>query len=182
MVELVAAGPSVVGILSVVALIGMALSLADINTAVRKLRGSARGAGTQEVSRALIAHFNTLGNPDVQFVAYSGLQSADAVIANAACVLYCLFGKKPSGSTVDSWLKGSDHATVAAANGDIVAKFKGTDSNSASLGNREYLITFADGLVLGTGLTLGAHTTVNGNSKSLVADAPTGFAIIGAAL
>jgi hypothetical protein len=180
--QFVIAAPSVAGILVTLAAIGMALSLTDINTVVRKLRGQGRGAGTQELSRALAAHFNTLGNPDLQFVAYSGLQTADAVIANAACVLYALFGKKPASSTVDSWLKGSDHASVAAANGDIVAKFKGTDSNSLTLGNREYLITFADGLPLGTGLTLGAHTTVNGNTKSLVADAPTGFAIIGAAL
>lgn len=180
--ELVSAGPSLVGILSVIAITAMALSLTDINVAMRKIRGQARGAGLGIIARAMHEYFNLLNNPDVQFVAFSGLNSADAVIANAPCVLYLLWAKKPSGSTTDAWLKGSDHASTAAANGDVVVKFKGTDSNSTSLGNREYAVTFPDGLVLGTGLTLGSHTTVNGNTKSASADAPTGFCVIGAAL
>lgn len=155
--------------------VGMALSLGDINAVFRRARGDSRAVGVAEALRSLSKHMQVLGNPDLQLVEYSGLQSADAVIANVGCKLFALYMKKPAGSTVDSWLKGSNHATIAAANGDIVAYLRGTSG-----GGRQYCPVFHDGLPLGTGLTLGAHTTVNGNSKSLVADAPTGFAIIGA--
>lgn len=173
---------TVVLALSLVALTSMVLSLTDCNTAIRKARGQGRSAGVQEALRALAAHINTIKNPDLQFVSFSALQTADGVVANVACVLFACYFKKPAASTVDSWLKASDHATVAAANGDLVFKLKGVDSNSATLGNREYCALFGEGLPFGTGLTFGAHTTVNGNTKSLVADAPTGFAIIGAGL
>jgi hypothetical protein len=83
---------------------------------------------------------------------------------------------------VDAWLKGSDNATTAAAAPDIAFKLKGQGVSSQSLGNREYCALFGDGLPFGTGLTLGSHTTNNGNTKSAVADAPTGFAIIAAAI
>jgi hypothetical protein len=163
----------------VLTLIGtlMALSLTDPNIAFRKARGQARSAGVQEALRALSAHINTLGNPDLQLVTFSGLSSADGVIANAACVLYALYFRKPTASTVDAWLKGSNHATTAAANGDITFLLVGTSG-----GGREYCPILGDGLPFSTGLTMGSHTTVNGNTKSAAADAPSGFAIIGAAL
>lgn len=172
-----ASGPSLVGLFIAIAAVGMALSLTDPNTSMRKARGSSHSAGVQESLRALAAHINTLKNPDLQFVSFAGLESADKVVANVPCTLFALYFKKPTSSTVDSWLKGSDHATTAAADGDIAFKCLGTGG-----GGREYCPIFGDGLPFGTGLTLGAHTTVSGNSKSLVADAPTGFAIIGAAL
>lgn len=164
-------------ILFTTAAAAMALSLTDPNTAFRKARGTARSAGVQEALRALSAHINTLGNPDLQLVEFSGLNAADKVIADAACVLFALYCKKPTASTTDAWLKGSNHATTAAANGDVVVYLRGTSG-----GGREYCPIFGDGLTLGTGLTLGSHTTVNGNTKSASADAPTGFAIIGAAI
>jgi hypothetical protein len=155
----------------------MALSLADPNTAMRKARGAARSSGVATALRALRDHLDTLGNPDIQFVAFTGLETADAVIANVPCTLLALYFKKPTASTVNSWLKGSESTTAAAANGDIVFKLVGTSG-----GGREYCPIFSDGLPFATGLTLGAHTTVNGSSKSLVADAPSGFAIVGAAI
>ncbi len=158
-----------------IVVVGMALSLGDINAVFRRARAESRSVGVANAIRGLSAHMQVLGNPDLQFVAFSGLETTDAVIANVGCKLYQVYARKPTGSTVDSWLKGSNHATVAAANGDIVVYFRGTSG-----GGRAYAPTFHDGLPLGTGLTLGAHTTVNGSSKSLVADAPTGFAIIGA--
>ena len=64
--------------------------------------------------------------------------------------------------------------TAAAA--DIAAFLVGTSG-----GGREYVMIFHDGLSLATGLTMGCHTTVNGNTKSASADAATGFVIVGAA-
>lgn len=156
--------------------VGMALSLGDINAVTRRARGDSRSVGVAQALRGLFAHMQNLGNPDLQMVEYSGLGTADKVVADVGCKLYALYVKKPLASTTNAWLKGSNHATVAAANGDVVVFLVGTSG-----GGRSYCPVFHDGLPLGTGLTLGCHTTVNGNTKSAAADAATGFAIIGAA-
>lgn len=155
----------------------MALTLSSFEVALRRMIPEGRKAGTQEMARAFRAYLNTLGNPDLKFLSFSGLETADAVISDAACRVYAIYMKKPAASTTNAWLKGSDHASAAAANGDFVTKLLGTGG-----GGREYLVIYPDGLPFGTGLTLGCHTTVNGNTKSAVADAATGFAIVGAAL
>jgi hypothetical protein len=167
----------VVAALAVLASVSMVLTLTDANVAFRKARGSSLGAGSQEVLRALSAHINTLGNPDLQIVPYTTTGAADVVIANVACKLHAIYMKKPTASTTDAWLKGSDHATVASANGDIVTKLIGTGG-----GGREYCVTYADGLALGTGLTIASHTTVNGSTDSAAADSASGFCILSAAL
>lgn len=151
-------------------------TLEGINLVKQRTRWDARKPGVSEGLRSLWKHMEQLGNPDLYFEAFSGLDSADQVISDSACKLYALFVKKPTASTVDAWMKGSDHATVAAAAADVTAKLVGTAG-----GGREYVLVFHDGLKLATGLTLGCHTTVNGNTKSAAADAATGFAIIGAA-
>lgn len=159
--------------LGLLAAFGMAITLEGINKVKERTRWDVRKPGVAEALRSLWKHMQALGNPDLQFVAYSGLESADKVIADAACSVYAIYIKKPSASTTDAWLKGSDHATTAAANGDFVAKLKSTTST------REFCPVFHDGLIMATGFTLGSHTTVNGNTKSAAADAPTGFVVIG---
>ena len=154
----------------------MSLTLENINLTMQKAGFANRKAGTQTIGRAFAEYMNTLKNPDTQIVFISGLDSADKVVADVACKLYALWIRKPTASTVDAWAKGSNHATVAAADGDVAVFLVGTSG-----GGREYLLTFPDGLPLGTGLTVGSHTTVDGNTKSATADAWTGFAIIGAA-
>jgi hypothetical protein len=154
-----------------------ALALEGILIVKQKSRFDSRKAGVTESLRALWAYMDYLQNPDLQLVAFSGLETADAVIADAACKVHAIYIKKPSASTTNAWFKGSNHATVAAANGDFTAFLVGTGG-----GGREYCPVFADGLPMGTGFTVGCHTTVNGNTKSAAADAATGFCIIGAAL
>lgn len=154
----------------------MALSLENINSIKQQTRGELK-VGPRAALRGLWEFMQQIGNPDLDVVFFSGLESADAVIADAACKVHAIYFKKPTASTVDSWLKGSDHATAAATAGDFVAKAIGTSG-----GGRAYCPVFHDGLPMGTGFTVGAHTANNGNSKSLVADAPTGFVIIGAAV
>lgn len=150
------------------------LTLEGANLVKRRTRYDTRKVGVAESLRSFWKHMENLGNPDLQLVAYSGLNAADKVIADVACKVYAIFITKPTASTVDAWLKGSDHATVAAANGDFVAKLLG-----AGGGGRQYCPVFHDGLLMGTGFTLGSHTTVSANTKSAAADAPTGFVIVG---
>ena len=151
-------------------------TLEGIHAVVRRTRmESRRSPGVTEALRSFFKHMQSKGNPDLYFEAFSGLETADQVISDSPCKLYVLFVHKPAASTVNSWFKGSDHASAAAAAGDVSVFLVGTAG-----GNRQYAIVFHDGLPLANGLTLGAHTAVGGSSKSLVADAPTGFAIIGA--
>ena len=166
-----------VAALAVLAAITMALSLTDALTSRQKSRGASRSAGVQETLRALFEYINTLQNPDLQFVAFTTTGGADVVIANAACRIMAAYFKKPTASTVNAWLKGSNHATVASANGDIVFFLVGTSG-----GGREYCPTFQDGLPFGTGLTIASHTTVNGSTDSDAADSASGFFILASAL
>lgn len=152
----------------------MALSLGDPRKVKEKCRFDLRKPGAVEALRGLFKHLEQLRNPDLQFVPIAATGS-DEVIADVGCKLYALFLKKPAASTTDAWFKGSNHATTAAANGDIVVYLRGTSG-----GGREYALTFNDGLPFGTGLTVASHTTVNGSTDSAAADSPTGFAIIGA--
>lgn len=153
----------------------MALTLEDTLKVRQRTRIDSKKPGVSEVLRALFKHLQALRNPDLQFVAISGLNAADLVIANVACRLYAAVVTKPAASVTDAWFKISDHATVAAANGDVTAKLVGTGG-----GSQNAPLVFPDGLLLATGATAGSHTTVNGNVKSALADAPTGFAIVGA--
>jgi hypothetical protein len=153
----------------------MAFTLTDIHTVREKTRYEARSAGVAEALRGLFKHLNQIGNPDLKIAEFSGLNAADVVVADAACKVFAIFMRKPTASTTDSWLKGSNHASAAAANGDFVAYLRGTSG-----GGRSYCCCFMDGLPMGTGFTIGAHTTVNGSTKSASADAATGFVIAGA--
>lgn len=154
----------------------MALTVEAAGLVLQRCFADLKGRHIGQQMKALKDHINALGNPDLQFVPISGLETADKVVADVACKVYAIYIRKPTGSTTDAWFKGSDHATVAAANGDIVTKLIGTSGGGA-----EHLLGFLSGLRLGTGLTVGAHTTVNGNTKSAVADAPVGWAIVGVA-
>lgn len=154
----------------------MALVLEAIANVKRRCIPEAKGVGSQAALRMLFEVLNDKHrNPDLKIKFFSTLSSEDVVVSDSACKLFAVFLKKPLASTTDAWFKGSDHATAAAANGDITAKLRGTAG-----GGLEHCITYPDGLPLGTGLTVAAHTTVNGSTDSAAADAPTGFAIVGA--
>jgi hypothetical protein len=154
---------------------GMAISLEGILKVKDRTRWDTRKPGVAEAMRGFWKHMQALANPDLQFVSWGDNSGADKVVADAACKLHFLWLQKPSASTTNAWFKGSNHATVAAANGDVVVFCVGTSG-----GGREYGLMFGDGLPLGTGLTVQTHTTVNGNTKSNSADQVNGFAIIGA--
>lgn len=154
----------------------MALTLENINLVKQRTRWDTRKPGVSEIMRAFFKHMESLGNPDLQFVPIDQTSNADAVIADVACKLYALYLKKPATSTVDAWFKGSNHATVAAAAGDLVIPLVGTGGGGA-----EHCLCFPDGLKLSTGLTIAEHTSLAGSTDSSDADAVGGWAIVGAA-
>lgn len=153
----------------------MALTLEASNLVKQRTQATARGAHIQSSLRAFWEQMEYLRHPDLKIKFFSGLDSADVVASDSACKLYALYAKKPTASTTNAWLKISNHATTAAANGDVTLFLVGTSG-----GGLEYLPTFCNGLPLGTGCTVGSHTTVNGNTKSGSGDGPTGFIIVGA--
>lgn len=154
----------------------MALTLEGINKVKQRTRMYTRKPGVTENLRALFKHMEAKGNPDLQFVALDYYGRADQVIADAACRVYALYLLKPTASTTDAWVKVSNHATTAAAAGDIVVYMAGTGGGAQAV-----CLTFNDGLIMGTGATTAAHTAVDGSTDTATADAPAGFAIIGAA-
>lgn len=151
-----------------------ALSLEDAHLTFQRAIPDARSVPLAEIIRCFKkVHAEHLKNIQLQFVPISGLDSADVVVADAACKLYLLAVKKPAGSTTTVYLKGSDHASAQGANAELGMPLVGSTTRWHTYFNPE-------GLPLGTGLTLDAHTTSSGTTKSNVADAPVGFAIIGA--
>lgn len=150
-------------------------TLEDANIVKQKTFSESRSVGVAEALRSLWKHMQNLKNPDLYIEFFSGLDSADQVISDAACKLYALYAKKPAASTTTAFLKGSDHGSAMQAGASLVIPFNGTGG-----GGQNHCLVFHDGLQLGTGLTMGSATTGNGTTKSNSADAPTGFAIIGA--
>jgi hypothetical protein len=154
----------------------MAQTLENALRVKQKTLDFTRKPAQQSLLRTLFSHLaQHKGNPDLQFVPISGLETADVVLSDVPGRLYAVLVRKPVASTVDAWFKVSDHASAAAAAADFAAKLVGTGG-----GGQEVLLVFPDGVILATGATAGSHTAVGGSSKSLVANAPVGFAIVGA--
>ncbi len=153
----------------------MALTLETVNLVKQRTRWEVRKQGAMAALKALWLGLQQNGNPDLQYVALDYTGNADQVIADVPCRLYAIYVKKPAASTVAAWLKFSDHATVAAASGDIVIPLIADVA-----AGKEFALVFPDGLPLAVGLTTASHTTVDGNTDSADADSAAGFAIVGA--
>jgi type II secretory pathway pseudopilin PulG len=154
----------------------MALSLESISNVMQKARiDSGQKVAVSELLRALRKYLNDqLRNPDLQFVPFQLSATADTVIADAPCKLYFLAVTKPSASTTNAWVKGSNSATATAGAGDIAIPMVGTGG-----GGKTQQLCFPAGLPLSNGLTIASHTTVNGTTRSSAGDCSSGFAIIG---
>lgn len=153
----------------------MALTLEDINLVKQKTQGESRKAGVQEALRSLWKHMQQLKNPDLKIKFFSGLSSADVVASDAACKLYALFFVKPAASTTAAYLKVSDHASAMQASSSVVIYLAATGG-----GGQSHCLVWHDGLLMNTGATIGSATAGSGTTQSNAADAPTGFAIVGA--
>ena len=154
----------------------MAQTLASALSAKQKALPETRNPDSQSLLRTFFAYWaQHKGNGDLQFFAISAMQTADVVLSDVPGRLMVLFLRKPLASIVDSWAKISNHATAAGVAGDLAVNFIG-----ATGGGQEVCLVFPKGLIFSVGMTIGAHTTVGAAGKSLVADAPVGFAIVGA--
>ncbi len=153
----------------------MALTLENVNLVKQRTRWEVRKTGAMAALKALWLGLQQNGNPDLQYVSIDHTGNADIVIADVPCRLYAWYLKKPSGSTTAAWAKISDHATVAAASGDLVMPLI-----AAAAAGKEFAMVFPDGLPLAVGATTASHTAVDGNTDSADADAAAGFAIVGA--
>lgn len=150
----------------------MALTLEDAQlTFQRAFQLTRAKPAVQHALRSLKLYMVGKKNVQLQLVPFDQTGNADSVIADVACRVYAVIGIKPSASTVDAWLKISDHATTAAANGDIVVKLINAES---------CVVIFPDGVGMDNGATLASHTTVNGSTDSSDADACAGYVIVGA--
>lgn len=150
----------------------MALVLEAINLVKERARLEARKPGPAESLRALWKHMQSLKNPDLKLAPYNDLKTADVIVSDAACTLYCIFAQIPSTQTIASWLKISDSASAAGAM-DVGIKF-GTTMTS-----KQTCPIYIDGVAMTNGATIGSHTANNGTTKSENADAATGFVIVG---
>jgi hypothetical protein len=151
----------------------MALSLVDANLVRQRAFAETRKAKVQAALKAFFSYWaQHKNNPNLQFVAISGLTAAETVIADAACKVHALFLASPAGATNASFCKMTDHAsTQSDDSSEWVTKIAATAT--------ECLISY-DGLAFANGVTMQGNTTASGGTTSAAGDVCTGFAIIGA--
>lgn len=152
----------------------MALTLSDANLVRQRVVAETREPHIQALLKVLFSHIaQHKGNCDLQLVNFA-IAAADIVIADVACRLYALYYDRPS-TAVASWLKGSDHATTAAQDPDVIIPIV------ASHDGKGQMLVFPSGLALANGLSIASHTAINGTTDSSAPERGTGFAIVGAA-
>lgn len=159
----------------------MALALEGANAVWNRVKIALanRNSASHLVLRALKTYLATQAkNPKLQFVfvdgsinASDGGNTADQVLANAACTLYAVYGHKV-GAT-ETILKLTNHATTAATNGT-------QDGAIAATASGDFLQIYPDGRALSAGLTVTEDTTRTGSTLTLAANRIDGFVIIGA--
>lgn len=154
-----------------------------------KVRQKAYGLGLNPlVYRQLQAFFQywatQKGNADLQFVPFLSTTIDDAtgqVLADAACTLYAVYGRKgtldqrTAGTETDSYLVIFDDATDdagAGTDGRVVLPFL--------VGSESRLYLDPSGVVMAAGVVAKAYTDFDGTTDSSAGDAPNGFVIIGA--
>jgi hypothetical protein len=154
----------------------MAISVEGIHLAKRKvfnyLSSSTRGNPfVHEQMRAVFSYLAQHGvNPDLQFVPYADL-SADTVIADAACKIYAIFGKKRNTAT-DAFFKGNDSATVTSGTDDDI-------NLSFLIANQVQVWIDPAGWAMANGFTIASDTAANGTTSTTAGDGPDGFVLLG---
>lgn len=125
------------------------------------------------------------GNPDLQYVPIDGTYSssdgganASQVLANVACHLYVIYGKKLG--TIVNWLKFTDNATTATTNGGADISFAITNLTTASSAADDFLWVWPQGHTFLNGITMTENTTATGSTLTLKANRVDGFVIISA--
>lgn len=161
----------------------MAIAVQDLNLVKRKIFAYFGGTNGDVFTLALIKAFfsymsQTGNNPDLQFLAFDGTDvtsTTGKALADAACTLYAVYGKKPATAT-DAYLVVYD---------DPVDDCDGATDARLSIGfliasDREFFVNVR-GIPMAAGVVAVSYTDFDGTTKSSASDAPSGFVIIGAA-
>ena len=158
----------------------MALTVQDGVLVWQKVAKAVLGANpaTQAAFRDLKNYITTQGkNPQLQFVPFSGASmasdsgNADVVLCSGACTLYATYLNKVG--SVETIYKGSNNATTAATDGT-------QDHAIAATVAGDVFAIYPKGRALSAGLTVAEDTTRTGATRTLAANAMSGFVIIGA--
>lgn len=158
----------------------MAISTQNANLVRQKTFMINRNPGVFYALKALFLHLAAnKSNPDLQLVNIDGGatasdsgNTANQVVANAACTLYCVYLKK-TGAT-GTWFKLTDNATTATTNG-------GADlSQKVTTANEEVLFLYPTGHAMANGITYTEDTTATGSTLNVLANRIDGFVILGA--
>jgi hypothetical protein len=161
----------------------MSLSLENSNLVAQKTKIALESLGASSVA---VAAFKALkeklagvgGNPDLQIIVFAGTSADDAsgiVLADAACKLYAVYGKKTATAT-DAYLAVLDDAaddTGVATDVRAILPFLEA--------SHEAFIIDPAGVVMAAGVVAKSYTDWDGTTDTSAGDAPNGFAIVGAA-
>lgn len=123
------------------------------------------------------------GNADLQYIPFTSTSIDDAtgqVLADAACTLYVVYGRKgtldhrTAGTATDSYLVIFDDATDdagAGTDGRLVLPF--------FVASETAIYASCAGMPMPSGVVAKAYTDFDGTTDSTAGDAPNGFVIIG---
>lgn len=158
----------------------MAITLENANAVWQRVNIASQGMSPwvrQQLKVLKQALSQDFRNKDLQFVAFdrttngSDGGNADAVIADAACRVVAIVGRKYTTAT-SAYLKASNHASAIQAQGEIIL-----NANEAS---EEVVYTNPKGHPMSTGVTLATVTAYNGTTRNTTAASFDGFVIIAA--
>lgn len=158
----------------------MSLSVENANLVRQKVKIALANAHpmTQAAFEAFQKYMATQkGNPDLQFIPFVGTSIDDAggqVLADAACTVYGVWGKKAATAT-DVYLVLLDDATDDSG-GATDARLSVAFLESGEEG----LLLFPKGLTMAAGVVAKAYTDYDGTTDSSAGDCPDGFIIVGA--
>lgn len=162
----------------------MAISLQSAGLVRQKVYEQALAPLAFQVLKAWFQIWSThKANADLQYIPFVSVTIDDAggqVLADAACTLYVVYGRKgtldqrTAGTATDSYLAIFDDATDDAG--------AGTDGRLTLpflVASESCIWASQDGVIMGTGVVAKAYTDFDGTTDSTAGDAPNGFVIIG---
>lgn len=153
----------------------MALTLERATFVRQRTLADTRKPKIQAVLKAFWSYWDQhKRDPDLQFVPFVTLGSAaDVVIADAACKVYLIYIASPTGATNATFVKATDSATTGSDTASEIVQKVGATSIE--------MLTYFDGLAMGSGFVLEAHTTADGGTGTSAADRANGWVVLGAA-
>lgn len=156
----------------------MAVTYESAGRVRQKARERVRGTGAFFALKAFFLYAAThLKNPNLALLAFDSGDidaAGGAVLADAACTVYFVYGKKRATDT-DAYLALLDDASDdsgGATDARISVDFQSSED--------EVVVWFPDGIDMAAGVVAKAYTDYDGTTDSTAGDAPDGFVIVAA--